>query len=124
MAEATRESMGFDLDGFYSVQVVKQIRITWSASENTQGYLCWVHLKQCWVLPFEAEMKIDLPLSAWMYYSRYLYLPSTRSGPEAFLLKRKRLLWSDRGSCYGAVLTSNLTCRMLGSGITGRCRLH
>lgn len=64
MAEATRESMGFDLDGFYSVQVVKQIRMTWTASENTQGFLCWVHLKQCGVLPLETEMKIDLPLSA------------------------------------------------------------
>lgn len=37
MGEATGESKVFDLDDFYSVQVVKQIRITTRASENPQG---------------------------------------------------------------------------------------
>lgn len=35
--EATGESKLFDWDDFYSVQVVKQIRITTSAPENPQG---------------------------------------------------------------------------------------
>lgn len=35
--EAAGESGVFDLDDFYSVQVVKQIRITTSASANPQG---------------------------------------------------------------------------------------
>lgn len=45
----------FDLGGFSSVQAVEQFRITTGASEMDTG----VHLKQCWAVPLEVEMKTD-----------------------------------------------------------------
>lgn len=50
----------FDLDGFSSVQAVKQIRITTSASEVGTG----VHLKQCWTVLLEVGMKTDMQFHA------------------------------------------------------------
>lgn len=58
--ESYRGSKVFDLDDFYSVQVVKQIRITHKSLRESPGEPCWVRLKQCWVILFEVEIKINL----------------------------------------------------------------
>lgn len=57
------ESRVFDLDGFYSVQAMKRIRITTSASGNPQGGHAGVQLKQCWMILSEVEMKKDFVFS-------------------------------------------------------------
>lgn len=54
----------FTLDGLCSVQAVRQMRITTSASGIVRGERAGVQLNSCWAIVPEVEMQTDLPSRA------------------------------------------------------------